>query len=74
MGKLLLAILLISSFRSISMTDNTMRSEVADQDGPPPLNYDLRARLVSNIIFWSSIVLTLTVIPIALFYPLFYGC
>lgn len=38
--------------------------------GPPPLNYDLRARLCSNIIFWSSVVLTTTILPIVLYYPL----
>ena len=45
---------------------------VIDDDVPPFLNYDLRARIVSNIIFWSTIVMTVTIIPIVLFYPLFY--
>ena len=47
------------------MTENNI-----GQRGPPPLNYDLRARKVSNISFWLSIVMTVTVIPIILFYTL----
>lgn len=49
-----------------------MNSEVPTQDGPPSLNYDLRARFLSNIFFWSFILLTLVIIPIVIFYPLFY--
>jgi hypothetical protein len=46
--------------------------EQAKQDGPPSLNYDLRARIKSNVIFWSSILVTLIIIPITVYYPLAY--
>ena len=49
-----------------------MSTEVADQDNLPSFNYDLRTRFVSNLMFWSSIIMTATIIPIVLFYPLFY--
>ena len=39
-------------------------------DEPPSLNYDLRSRIKSNISFWSTLVLTVTIIPIILYYPL----
>jgi hypothetical protein len=44
-----------------------------ERDGPPSLNYDLRSRIMSNVIFWSIIVITLTIIPIALYYPLVFS-
>jgi hypothetical protein len=56
----------------MSLYKSPVNDEVINHDGPPSLNYDLRARIVSNIIFWSSIVITLTIMPIAIFYPLFY--
>jgi hypothetical protein len=56
----------------MTLYKNPVNVEVTNYDGPPSLNYDLRTRIVSNIIFWSSIVITLTIMPIAIFYPLFY--
>jgi hypothetical protein len=41
-------------------------------NNPPPLNYDLRARIKSNVIFWFGVVLTTVIIPIVLYYPLVY--
>ena len=54
------------------MNEKPMTSEYVEQDGPPSLNYDLRARTRSNVIFWSSIVISITIIPIVLYYPLVY--
>lgn len=54
------------------MKINPLEEEPTPKEGPPSLNYDLRARTTSNIIFWSSIVVTLTVIPIIIYYPLTY--
>lgn len=48
------------------------QNSTINNDQPYPLPYDLRARIVSNIFFWSSIVLTLTIIPIIIYYPLIY--
>lgn len=39
-------------------------------DEPPSLNYDLHARIKSNVIFWSTIIITVTIIPIIIYYPL----
>ncbi len=39
-------------------------------DEPPSLNYDLRSRIKSNINFWSTLVLTVTIIPIIIYYLL----
>lgn len=49
-----------------------MSDERTPNISPPSLNYDLKTRLVSNVSFWSSIVLTVTIIPIVLFYPLIF--
>lgn len=54
------------------MSVNPVQANSATQDGPPPLNYSLKTRIVSNIIFWSSIILTATILPIAIYYPLAY--
>jgi hypothetical protein len=55
------------------MKESPVVSQNIEQDGPPSLNYDLRSRIMSNVIFWSTIVITLTIIPIALYYPLVFS-
>ncbi|CAN8104020.1 unnamed protein product [Discula destructiva] len=40
---------------------------------PPPLNYTLRTRKMSIFIFWSFIVFDSVVMPIALYFGLWYG-
>jgi len=52
-------------------TDSVKPIHIAN-DEPPSLNYDLRARTKSNVIFWSTLVFGLTIIPIAVYYPLVY--
>jgi hypothetical protein len=54
------------------MNGKSITPEHIGEDGPPSLNYDLRARIISNIIFWSSILITLVIIPITLYYSLVY--
>ena len=49
-----------------------MRGPVRVVAGPPALNYELRLGSCSSVLFWSSMVITLVVIPIALYYPLVY--
>jgi len=58
---------------SIGTKVSPMVSQNIKQGGPPSLNYDLRARIMSNVIFWSIIVITVTIIPIALYYPLVFS-
>lgn len=40
---------------------------------PPPLNYTLRTRKMSIFIFWSFIIFDSVVMPIALYFGLWYG-
>jgi hypothetical protein len=40
---------------------------------PPPLNYTLRTRVLSITIWWTVIVFDSTVMPIALYFGLWYG-
>ncbi|KAK4985815.1 hypothetical protein LTR50_005722 [Elasticomyces elasticus] len=40
---------------------------------PPPLNYTLRTRKLSILIFWTLIVLDWTIMPIALYFGLSHG-
>lgn len=40
---------------------------------PPPLNYTLRTRKMSIFIFWSLIIFDSVVMPIALYFGLWYG-
>lgn len=40
---------------------------------PPPLNYTLRTRKLSIFIFWSFIIFDSVVMPIALYFGLWYG-
>lgn len=54
------------------MKTNAVEDISIIKQDPPSLNYDLRARTKSNIMFWSSIAITLTVIPIIVYYPLVY--
>ncbi|CAF1376079.1 unnamed protein product [Adineta steineri] len=54
------------------MNNIPITTKNVNQDSPPSLNYDLRARIKSNVIFWSSILVTLVIIPIAIYYPLTY--
>ncbi|CAF2117855.1 unnamed protein product [Rotaria magnacalcarata] len=54
-------------------TDNTKKDSTNNAgNGPISLNYDLRSRLTSNVIFWSFVLATVVIIPIVLYYPLTY--
>ncbi|CAF4264403.1 unnamed protein product [Rotaria magnacalcarata] len=54
-------------------TDNTKKDSTSNAgNGPISLNYDLRSRLTSNVIFWSFVLATVVIIPIVLYYPLTY--
>jgi hypothetical protein len=52
------------------MTTSSVKPICTANDEPPSLNYDLRARTKSNVIFWSTLVFTVTIIPITVYYPL----
>ncbi|CAF4385871.1 unnamed protein product [Rotaria socialis] len=54
-------------------TDNTKKDSVNNAgNGPISLDYDLRSCLTPNVIFWSFVLVTVVIIPIAVFYPLTY--
>lgn len=56
----------------MNLNGQSVNGEVIYDDSPPSLNYDLRLRIVSNIFFWSTNLMAVTIIPIVLFYPLYY--
>lgn len=58
-----------STFHSLERTD----SETRLLSGPPSLDYTLRTRKRSIIIFWSLILFDSIAIPIALYFGLWYG-
>jgi hypothetical protein len=43
------------------------------QPEPPPLNYSLRPRKLAIVLFWTVILFDSVVIPIALYFGLWYG-
>ena len=56
----------------MNLNTQPVNGELIHHDSPPSLNYDLRSRIVSNIFFWLTNLMTVTIIPIVLFYPLYY--
>ena len=54
------------------MDEKSIMDQPTVKNGPPSLDYDLGSRTKSNVIFWSTIVITVTIIPIALYYSLVY--
>ncbi|KAK5137600.1 hypothetical protein LTR08_007895 [Meristemomyces frigidus] len=53
--------------------DTLQSSDAAFQPEPPPLNYSLRPRIKSIIIFWGFIIVDCIIAPIALYFGLWYG-
>lgn len=47
--------------------------DMAFEPEPPPLNYSLRPRYLSIVIFWSLILIDCIAMPVALYFGLWYG-
>ncbi|KUI73813.1 hypothetical protein VM1G_09155 [Cytospora mali] len=54
------------------VADTESRPQLLEPE-PPPLNYTLHTRYMAIFIFWSFIVFDSVVMPIALYYGLWYG-
>ncbi len=56
--------------RYTQMNTDSVEPVCITNDEPPSLNYDLHSRIKSNVIFWSTLILTVTIIPILTYYLL----
>ncbi|KAF2857765.1 hypothetical protein K470DRAFT_205406, partial [Piedraia hortae CBS 480.64] len=55
------------------LSEPTQTMTATFEPDPPPLNYSLHARKKAIIIFWTLILIDCVVIPIALYFGLWYG-